>query len=294
MLIPINRNTHDPFYRYKMPQLITKQQGKSKNVKTVLVNIGQISNALKRKEVLLQQFILYELSVNSMAKDSMFMLKGDYAASEIQDIVYEFIGLLVQCKECDNPETEMGVEGDEVSLCCYACGCRRVVESNHRIMNYVRKNPEVAEYKCYGEYDDRNEGVHDEDKSVQKDEDALSLEHDVLQSLNENFSSFYMSHLPLKHRIIKASFNTLINDRGRLNVYEKVFRQDEEALTLFFENLEVYLVENDKIKEMKVILDSLPFLDGADFNYFKKKSKVVDKKASVRIRNTLLNYINYK
>ncbi|KAJ1839444.1 eukaryotic translation initiation factor 5, partial [Coemansia sp. RSA 2703] len=46
--INIRRDTQDTFYRYKMPRLQGKIEGKGNGIKTVLPNIVDVSRALSR------------------------------------------------------------------------------------------------------------------------------------------------------------------------------------------------------------------------------------------------------
>lgn len=44
----VNRNVSDAFYRYKMPRLMAKVEGKGNGIKTVIVNMTEIAKALGR------------------------------------------------------------------------------------------------------------------------------------------------------------------------------------------------------------------------------------------------------
>lgn len=46
--VNVNRNLSDQFYRYKMPKLIAKVEGKGNGIKTVIVNMVEIAKALNR------------------------------------------------------------------------------------------------------------------------------------------------------------------------------------------------------------------------------------------------------
>ena len=47
-LLNVNRENSDAFYRYKMPALIAKVEGKGNGIKTVVVNMPEIGKALQR------------------------------------------------------------------------------------------------------------------------------------------------------------------------------------------------------------------------------------------------------
>lgn len=46
--INVNRSLSDQFYRYKMPKLVAKVEGKGNGIKTVIVNMVEISKSLNR------------------------------------------------------------------------------------------------------------------------------------------------------------------------------------------------------------------------------------------------------
>lgn len=49
----------------------------------------------------------------------------------------------VLCPECENPETDLivSVKRNTISQTCKACGYHGVLESNHKLMTFILKNP---------------------------------------------------------------------------------------------------------------------------------------------------------
>lgn len=54
-----------------------------------------------------------------------------------------FFFRFVLCPECDNPETDLivSVKRNTISQGCKACGYHGVLESNHKLMTFILKNP---------------------------------------------------------------------------------------------------------------------------------------------------------
>ncbi|KAI9298492.1 eukaryotic translation initiation factor 5 [Neoconidiobolus thromboides FSU 785] len=142
--INIRRDNNDPFYRYKMPKLISKIEGKGNGIKTVIPNMPEIAKALSRPPEYPTKFFGCELGaqVKSEAKNDRYIVNGAHEAEKLQDLLYLFIEKFVLCKECKNPETDLFILKDQsIIRDCKACGKRSGVDMKHRLSVFIIKNP---------------------------------------------------------------------------------------------------------------------------------------------------------
>uniref|UniRef100_A0A6B2EAB5 Eukaryotic translation initiation factor 5 n=1 Tax=Phlebotomus kandelakii TaxID=1109342 RepID=A0A6B2EAB5_9DIPT len=141
----VNRNVTDVFYRYKMPRINAKVEGKGNGIKTVIVNMAEVAKALGRPATYPTKYFGCELGAQTQydTKNERFIVNGSHDAAKLQDLLDGFIRKYVLCPECDNPETELLVSAKKgtISHGCKACGFHGPLEVNHKVNTYILKNP---------------------------------------------------------------------------------------------------------------------------------------------------------
>jgi len=145
MSLNVNRTVADVFYRYKMPRLQAKVEGKGNGIKTVIVNMVDVAKALGRPPTYPTKYFGCELGAQTQFdfKDERYIVNGSHEAAKLQDLLDGFIKKFVLCPECDNPETVLTVQAKKEVLnqSCKACGYNGVIKGGHRLINYIIKNP---------------------------------------------------------------------------------------------------------------------------------------------------------
>lgn len=144
-MINISNGSNDPFYRYKMPRIQVKHEGKGNGVKTVLKNLREIGKSLKRDANDLLQYIAAELSVCSLLRKDDFIVNGTFKEETIQEIINRFITSHVLCDVCENPETTLAIKGTVhkrekdpiIYKMCAACGKNSEVKK-HKINKRIK------------------------------------------------------------------------------------------------------------------------------------------------------------
>lgn len=143
--VNVNRNVSDVFYRYKMPRIQAKVEGKGNGIKTVIVNMVDVAKAIGRPATYPTKYFGCELGAQTQFdfKNERFIVNGSHDAVKLQDLLDGFIRKYVLCPACDNPETELMVNAKKgiISQGCKACGHHGLLESNHKLNTYILKNP---------------------------------------------------------------------------------------------------------------------------------------------------------
>ncbi|XP_058803818.1 eukaryotic translation initiation factor 5 [Phymastichus coffea] len=143
--VNVNRSVSDAFYRYKMPRIQAKVEGKGNGIKTVIVNMVEVAKAIGRPATYPTKFFGCELGAQTQFdfKNERFIVNGSHDATKLQDLLDGFIRKYVLCPNCDNPETDLIVNAKKgtISQSCKACGHHGMLESNHKLNTYILKNP---------------------------------------------------------------------------------------------------------------------------------------------------------
>lgn len=143
--VNVNRNVTDIFYRYKMPRITAKVEGKGNGIKTVIVNMAEVAKAIGRPATYPTKYFGCELGAQTQFdyKNERFIVNGSHDATKLQDLLDGFIRKYVLCPECDNPETDLLVAAKKgtISQGCKACGFHGPLEVHHKVNTFIIKNP---------------------------------------------------------------------------------------------------------------------------------------------------------
>ncbi|XP_056856680.1 probable eukaryotic translation initiation factor 5-2, partial [Raphanus sativus] len=92
-------NRNDAFYRYKMPKMVTKTEGKGNGIKTNIVNNVEIAKALARPASYTTKYFGCELGAQSKfdEKTGTSLVNGAHSTSKLASLLEAFIKRYVQC-----------------------------------------------------------------------------------------------------------------------------------------------------------------------------------------------------
>jgi len=146
-VVNIRRDVDDKFYRYRMPVLLTKIEGKGNGIKTVVPNMSDVARALSRPPTYPTKFFGCELGAQTSfdEKNDRYIVNGAHDAERLRELLDGFIDKFVLCKSCKNPETDLIIlksgRNEDIVRDCKACGERTDIDMRHRLTTFILKNP---------------------------------------------------------------------------------------------------------------------------------------------------------
>ena len=134
----IGRGNADANYRYKMPGLVVKHEGRGNGVKTVLVNLEEVSKALQIETHYVLKFIGIELGVQTQS-GKRNIIKGTFTLYKLNEVLDKFIAQFVICPQCKDPEMKWHVKKSSsvIEIDCRACGYHQPLKSVHKLCQYI-------------------------------------------------------------------------------------------------------------------------------------------------------------
>nr|BAU61600.1 eukaryotic translation initiation factor 5 [Gonium pectorale] len=136
-------NADDAFYRYKMPKLQAKIEGRGNGIKTNVVNNVEIAKALERPPEYVLKYYGCELGAqtNFDKGSGTSIVNGAHDTRKLSELLEAFIKRYVCCYSCNNPETQIKIKKENIYLKCKACGFVSDVDPRHKLNTFILKNP---------------------------------------------------------------------------------------------------------------------------------------------------------
>mmetsp|Transcript_11624 Transcript_11624/g.34816 ORF Transcript_11624/g.34816 Transcript_11624/m.34816 type:complete len:412 (-) Transcript_11624:2530-3765(-) len=131
----------DPEYRYKMPRLIGKVEGRGNGIKTAVPNMTQVASSLHRGPGEVTKFFGCELGAQTTWTEDTerAIVNGAHSTQVLQDKLSVYIEKFVLCPSCKLPETNYKIKNDVIYHQCVACGAREPVDMQHKLTTYILK-----------------------------------------------------------------------------------------------------------------------------------------------------------
>ena len=156
----------DPSYRYKMPRILAKVEGRGNGIKTVLVNVTDLGTSLNREAPEITKFFGCEIgSQTSFSADTdRAIVNGAHTAQDLQTHLCRYIENFVLCENCRLPETHYKIKAGAISQKCLACGHKSAVDMTHKLTTFI-----LAQHKRAREIATKAEKGGDKKKKDKKE-----------------------------------------------------------------------------------------------------------------------------
>ena len=118
--INMNGDLTDPFYRYKMPEVIVKQQGSFYvflNIDDICAEKGGINRPLSD----IQKFLNKNLHTSFTYKNKSLITSAPITKVLIQNMIFQYINKFIICTKCNSPETYIITQKNKSFNNCKAC-----------------------------------------------------------------------------------------------------------------------------------------------------------------------------
>ncbi|WFD22028.1 eukaryotic translation initiation factor 5 [Malassezia equina] len=179
-IVNIRRDVDDKFYRYRMPLLEIKIEGRGNGIKTVVPNMSDIAHPTK--------YFGSELGAQTVIdeKSDRYIVNGAHDAARLRELLDGFIDKFVLCGECKNPETDLKIRDGDILRDCKACGKRTYVDMRHKLCTFILKNPppkRVKGAKGAGAASGQSVQVAEADENAGSDDELTSRIQKEAQSI---------------------------------------------------------------------------------------------------------------
>lgn len=156
----------DPSYRYKMPRIQGKVEGRGNGIKTVLVNIVEVAQSLNRESPEITKFFGTEFGAQTTYNDETdrAVVNGAHNDVDLQKKMHIYIEKFVLCATCKLPETHYKLKDGIINQKCLACGSKSTCDMSHKLTTFI-----LAQYKKAKAEAKKNEGSDKKNKKDKKD-----------------------------------------------------------------------------------------------------------------------------
>mmetsp|Transcript_11641 Transcript_11641/g.24677 ORF Transcript_11641/g.24677 Transcript_11641/m.24677 type:complete len:408 (-) Transcript_11641:90-1313(-) len=174
----------DPEYRYRMPTVYGKIEGRGNGIKTVVPNISDVALSLKRDAGEVNKFFGCELGSQTTynADSDRAIVNGAHTDAVLQQLVHKYIELFVLCPNCRLPETEYKIKSGCIYHKCMACGAKEMVDMSHKLTTYIlaqdKKEKQDAKKAGKDKKKDKKEKKKDKKDDSGSDEDKKKEKKD--------------------------------------------------------------------------------------------------------------------
>jgi len=245
----------DPSYRYKMPLVYGKVEGRGNGIKTVIPNVSEVSRSLHRDAGEVTKFFGCELGAQTKndEKNDRYVVNGSHSDGALQGMIHKYIEAFVLCPECGLPETHYKIKEGCIFHRCAACGAKEMVDMEHKLCTYIlaqhKKEKKMKKEQAKKDKAKPTETKEPKDKKKgSDDEKKVKKKKKPKEGDDAKKSSKKSSKKKKKDKDDKpAGFNDekkLADDVDELSITSENEVNDADAIVLAISGVQTFLNDN--------------------------------------------------
>ncbi len=135
------RPNTDAYFRYTMPAMSIRYEGRGNGQKTIILNLKDVSDALDRPLESLIRYFSIELSAQSRKESdsTRVAINGSFTSQQLLHTLNTYIDTFVLCPKCHLPETLLTIRKDILRHKCKSCGEKAPITSDHKLVRFFLK-----------------------------------------------------------------------------------------------------------------------------------------------------------
>ncbi|EWM28016.1 eukaryotic translation initiation factor 5 [Nannochloropsis gaditana] len=163
----------DANYRYKMPRILAKVEGRGNGIKTVVINMKEVAQALHRMPAEVTKFFGTELGAQTTYREETerAVVNGAHTAPALQTSLCRYIQGFVLCPSCGLPETAYKIKGGVIYQKCDACGEKSMCDMSHKLTTFIINTHKKAAKEGKGTKEAKEKKKKDRSKADAEDDD---------------------------------------------------------------------------------------------------------------------------
>ena len=244
----------DPEYRYKMPVVYGKVEGRGNGIKTVIPNIAEVALSLHRSPAEVCKFFGTEIGAQTSynEKDDRAVVNGQHTDPQLQDMMHKYIEKYVICPNCGLPETEYKIKNGCIYHRCAACGASEMLDMSHKLTTFILAQHKKSK-KDKSKRDKKKEKTEDGEKKKKKKSKKDKTDSDEDKKKKKKKSKKDKKSKSSDKSLTQDDSDGLADDMDNLSVASEAGVDDAGALgtflllLLYFYCLSVFYLDGDLI-----------------------------------------------
>jgi len=111
--------------RFEIPKI----EGHIEGTKTILTNVQQIADYVRRDINHFLKYLLRELATSGKIEGNRVILQTKIPSMKINDKIKQYVEEFVICRECGKPDTQLIKQDKFMFVQCLACGAKHSVRA---------------------------------------------------------------------------------------------------------------------------------------------------------------------